>query len=330
MPQRNPDFFLVGAPKCGTTAMYAYLREHPDIFMAQKERHFFGADLRPEGYTGPHVHDVDWYQSFFEEVGGEQRVGEASVWYLYSTQAAKEIKAFAPEADIIIMLRNPIDMMYSLYNMFIWVHDVTPGGVLNEATHEALTFEDALANQAERKAAFQGNYHEDYLKGKRELRLFHTDAARYTAQVKRYFDTFGRDKVHVIIYDDLKADTALAYRETLAFLGVDTAYQPDFKVMNSNRQIRNPKLHKMLFRNHESFGLLRKMGKMLLPQKARRGLHRTMMNMNVEHTSRPKMQEATRRWLEDTFRDEVAQLGELLEKDLVSRWYATSPMPAKP
>jgi hypothetical protein len=108
---RKPDFFIVGAPKSGTTAMYFYLKQHPEIFMPErKELHFFGSD-----FFAPHfVRDLKEYLKFFEGADNKKRIGEASVWYLYSKRAAFEIKEFNPDADIIIMLRNPVDMMYSL------------------------------------------------------------------------------------------------------------------------------------------------------------------------------------------------------------------------
>jgi hypothetical protein len=108
---RKPDFFIVGAPKSGTTAMYFYLKQHPEIFMPErKELHFFGSD-----FFAPHfVRDLKDYLKFFEGADNKKRIGEASPWYLYSKRAAFEIKEFNPDADIIIMLRNPVDMMYSL------------------------------------------------------------------------------------------------------------------------------------------------------------------------------------------------------------------------
>src|SRR6266545_5937438 len=115
---RRPDFFIVGAPKCGTTALNDYLKDHPEIFIsARKELHFFGSDLV---FRGPRRITEQEYLSFFAPARHEKRLGEASVWYLYSQQAAAEIKAFSPAARIIIMLRNPVDMMYSLHSQRLY------------------------------------------------------------------------------------------------------------------------------------------------------------------------------------------------------------------
>src|SRR5215469_3550174 len=99
---RRPDFFIVGAPKCGTTALAHYLARHPDIYMPQKEMHFFGSDLN----FGPQFYrrDRDGYLPEFNRWSGQARTGEALVWYLLSTRAAAEIKEFSSDASIIILI----------------------------------------------------------------------------------------------------------------------------------------------------------------------------------------------------------------------------------
>src|SRR5438034_1403974 len=115
-PVAKPTFFLVGAPKCGTTALYAYLQKHPGLFLPPKEQHFFGSDLYPP--ERPHD-EADYLRPFASAPAGVQ-LGEASVWYLYSRLAAQEIKRFSPEGRIIVSLRNPVDMIYSLHSHVTW------------------------------------------------------------------------------------------------------------------------------------------------------------------------------------------------------------------
>ncbi len=318
---RKPDFFVVGAPKCGTTAIHTYLSSHPDVYMAKKERHFFGKDLRPAGYAGPH-NDLDWYLDFFKGWSGERRVGEVSVWYLYSRTAAQEIKAFNPEADIVVMLRNPVDMIHSLYNMFVWVKDLTPGGVIDAETKQALTLEEALETQERRKAAFeQCALDPAFGRNRRaELRLFHTDVAMYAAQVQRYFEAFGREHVHVILYDDLKRDPATTYAGLLAFLGVDPVLPERFEVINSNREIKNARLHYLL-KTHDSMGRIRHYGRRLVPVSWRKKVHRWLMDLNVRRKPREPMPEHIRTFLRDKFRPDVERLSALLDRDLVALWY---------
>lgn len=118
---KKPDFFIVGAAKCGTTAMYEYLKEHPEIFMPEdaKEPNYFGSDMN---YKSSRLTE-EQYLSLFSDAKNEKRIGEASVWYLYSKLAASEIKEFCPSARIIIMLRNPVDMLYSLHSELFYGAD---------------------------------------------------------------------------------------------------------------------------------------------------------------------------------------------------------------
>jgi hypothetical protein len=138
---KRPDFFIVGAPKCGTTALNDYLAEHPDIFVARKEMHFFGADLN----FGPHFqlyrHYPKDYRAAFAAWNGQSRAGEASVWYLFSEKAAAEIIAYNPDARIIIMLREPTSLLHSLYSQFV-----------ADGNEHLPTFKEALAAEADRRA----------------------------------------------------------------------------------------------------------------------------------------------------------------------------------
>src|ERR1043166_4244119 len=113
---RRPDFFIVGAPKSGTTAMHTYLAQHPEVFLARKEVHFFGSDLDLQN----DIRDLSTYLELFAAATNELRVGESSVWYLYSRDAAKEIKQFSAASRIIIQLRNPVDMIYSLHSQLLY------------------------------------------------------------------------------------------------------------------------------------------------------------------------------------------------------------------
>src|ERR671927_280038 len=133
---RRPDFFIVGAPKCGTTALYVYLKAHPQIFMPfLKEPHFFGRDLSSR-YGRMTLAD---YLALFAGAKNDQRVGEASSWYLYSRTAAREIKEFSA-ADIIVIFRNPIDMMYAQHSQLLF-----------QRQEEIVDFKEALAAESERR-----------------------------------------------------------------------------------------------------------------------------------------------------------------------------------
>ena len=231
---RKPDFFIVGAPKCGTTAMNDFLRQHPDIFIPDaKELQFFGSDigLKPTFIRSPDRFGVsrEQYLDYFAPAKDQARLGESTVWYLYSTRAAAEIKEFCPDADIIIMLRHPVDMMYSLYHQYRY------------DLHEDIeTFEQALAAEDDRRRG-QRLADPDFWA---EAMLYRR-VASFSSQVKRYLDVFGRDKVHILLLDDMRDDTPAAYRGVLEFLGVDPQFAPDFQTVNPARSYRSKWLHQL-------------------------------------------------------------------------------------
>ena len=114
---KRPDTFVVGAFKSGTTALYEYLRAHPQIFMCvPKEPMYFGADLTPR-YRRMTEQE---YLALFADAQPGQRAGEASPWYLYSHSAPAEIAHFAPDARIIVMLRNPVDVMHAQHGQLVF------------------------------------------------------------------------------------------------------------------------------------------------------------------------------------------------------------------
>ncbi len=296
---RRPDFFIVGAPKCGTTAMYNYLRQHPDIFMPdRKEPHFFGSDL----YSPWYIRDINTYLSLFKDVKDKKRVGEASVWYLYSKRAAYEIKEFNPDAQIIIMLRNPVDMMYSLHAQRVY-----------NGSEDILDFEEALNAEEERKKGLRMPPHPGLV-----CAMFYREAARFTEQVKRYLDVFGRENVHIIIYDDFKNNTATVYKETLRFLGVDEDFTPDLKVINPSKIVISGFLRDFLQMPPDFARLL---VKIFIPFRGvRQRIIERLKRWNTVYKPRPPMNPELRKRLILEFEPEISELGRLIGRDL-SMWY---------
>ncbi|MGD1876145.1 MAG: sulfotransferase [Kiloniellaceae bacterium] len=296
-----PNLFLVGAAKCGTTAMASYLGQHPEIhFSSPKEPIYFGRDLE-HAWRLP---DLDDYLALFDAGRDCRYVGEGTVWYLYSRTAAEEIKAFSPDAKILIMLRNPVDMLYSLHGQFLF------SGNENHAS-----FEKALAAEQRRRQGRDIPRTAHFPAG-----LLYSEVVRYSAQIQRYFDVFGRDNVHVMFYDDFAREPQAVYRAVLEFLGVSTEHQPDYAVVNSARSIRSITLHRWLTnppidiwnpgrwlpRGRLSHGL----------QWRAQHLRGRLYNKNVTQTKRPPMTPETKRRLKGMIGGEVENLGRLLGRDL--------------
>lgn len=295
---RKPDFFIVGAPKSGTTAMYEYLKAHPEIFMCRKEVHFFCSDLSSPWY----VRDLNEYLRLFEGVRDEKRVGEASVWYLYSKKAAYEIKEFNPEASIIIMLRNPVDMMYSLHSQ----------GLYN-GNEDMEDFEEALNAEEDRKKSSRLPKHYHLREG-----LYYRDVVRYYEQVKRYIEVFGRERVHIIIFEEFKRDTPKFYRDTLRFLGVDEEFSPEFKIINPNKVVKNKFLRDLIRFPSDTE---KKIIKLLIPnKKIRQYIKNWTSNKIIDFRPRPPMSPELRKKLLIEFESEIKKLSDLLGINLAHWW----------
>lgn len=297
--RKRPDFFIVGAPKCGTTALAQYLAKHPDIYMPQKEMHYFGTDLK----FGPQFYrrDLDAYLAEFSQWNGQTRAGEASVWYLFSTSAAAEIKAFNPEASIIILLREPASMLYSLYYQFLF-----------DGNENLPSFEEALEAERDRRVGRRiGRL--TYL----SQALDYRSTAGFTDQVRRYFDIFGRERVHVIIYDDLAADTARTYHETLNFLGVSPKADPPARDTGGSVSVKSPALRSFLndpLVRGTAIALRRWLPRPIFTLIQRTGTR--IGSLNQSRTQRPPMAAAVRLSLQREFAPEVERLSALLGRDL--------------
>lgn len=299
---RKPDFFIVGAPKCGTTSLHAYLRAHPQVFMpASKEPHQFGTDL---DFQKNRLSD-EAYLRLFAGAGDARRIGEASVFYLFSTRAAREIKAFQPDARILIMLRDPVQMMYSLHGQFVYMIE-----------EDLLDFQHALDAQDDRR---QGRRLPPGSRYANELQ--YVQVASYTDQVARYFDVFGRERVFVRTLDDLSGDPAGTYRQTLEFLEVDPTFQPSFEVHNPARWTRARGLVRLL----KGRPRLRALVLRVLPAEVRRRLGDAYTRV-MPSAPRPGLSADLHARLREQFRPEIQRLGDLLQRDL-SHWCA-APAPA--
>lgn len=217
---RKPNFFIVGFGRSGSTSVYNYLRQHPDIYMSPvKEPNFFSTDIKFGSKREICASSLDEYLALFKDAGDETIVGEASPLYVASGAAARNIRAFSPAAKILILLRNPVDFLYSWHT-----HGVHHGYETERDFQRALAAEQARTSR---------NY-------VHERGLDITYRYRYVVRrsphfVKQYFDLFGLDNVHLVVFDRLKSATREVYGEILEFLGVDTDFMPEFLVYNSTK-----------------------------------------------------------------------------------------------
>jgi hypothetical protein len=294
----KPNFFIVGAPKCGTTALYEYLRSHPKVFMSRvKEPHFFAADLRPY----PIIQSMEAYMALFED-GGEEHlaVGEASVYYLRSSVAIPRVRAFNPDARIIAMFRNPVDVVHSLHAQLLYVSEETESD-----------FETAWRLQERRRRGL------DLPKRSRGAFLLqYRDVARFGTQTRHLLDTFPAAQVKLILYDDFAASPRRVYDETIEFLGLPPDHRAEFPRINDRKRARVAWLRDFLRKppsvlRHTFRGLKRTVG--AAPVEA---VKQAIVARNTAADTRPPLSPAFRAELVEEFREEVALLSRLLDRDL--------------
>jgi hypothetical protein len=217
----KPNFFIVGAPKCGTTALSEYLREHPNVFMSTpKEPNFFNTDLF-QGTT-TYIRSLAAYSALFEGVKSHHTsIGEASVWYLYSKVALTKIREFNSEAKIIAMMRNPVDLLYSLHYQFLF----------NQTENET-DFQKAWQLQEFRK---KGQY---LTKGKEAKLTQYRDIGMLGEQIQRLYDVFPKEQIELIFFDDFVASIENVYRKTVSFLGLPDDGRVNFPKINESKTHR--------------------------------------------------------------------------------------------
>jgi len=278
--------------------MAQYLNQHPEVFVLRGEPHFFGSDIE---YNKPRLTPKQ-YAALCRKTGGKPVCGDRSTWYLYSSTAAAEIRAHNPEALIIAMLRHPAEMLHSLH-----AHHYQRG-----RRDDISDLAQALATEPQRRRG------ESMPPGARfAASLYYSAIPRYSEQLQRYFDAFGSERVKVILFDDLKADPAGVYADTLAFLGVYPDFLPDFEVHNPSA----PTSKSWLYRRWKA-STLRYAARSLAPQglyDAIRRMRKSRLQRAAQRQPRAPLKPQLRARLVDQFAAEIDRLEQLIERDL-SAW----------
>lgn len=291
----KPNFFIVGAAKCGTSSLFHYVELHPDVYMSPiKEPHYFCDDYFPMHFTGPgdegfsqnRLRNMEDYLRLFEAGNLKKIRGEGSVYYLYFDGIAEQLLEFNPDAKVVIVLRNPVQRAYSAY-----MHTVRDG-------RETLTFEEALEReQSRREEGYQPLW-------------WYRELGRYSAQVERYIKAFPSNQLKIFLFEDLR-DTAKAVKDTFSFLNLrDVPVDTSIKYNESGI----PK-SRMLFNFFAKPNILKEIVKPLLPAKVRQKLGQQAKSMTLRQET---MNPQTRSMLTEYFREDIKRLQELIGRDLSS------------
>jgi hypothetical protein len=309
---RAPDFYIVGNPKSGTTALYEMLRGHPRIYMPDlKEPWYFASDMQPRfqpARAGATPRTLENYLELFTDATPDQRVGEASSSYLCSTTAAARIAEVRPDARIIAILREPASFLHSLHAQLLRDH------IESEKTLSA-----ALALESDRRAGrnVPRDSHIPQL-------LAYSEHVRYVEQLRRYHASFPAEQVLVLIYEDFRADNEAAVRCVQRFLGVDE--RAPLEVSEANRtdaRMRSQRLDNLVNAVSVGRGPLARAAKAAAMRVFSQRLRRGAISVTQRHLVNTKANPPDERLmlaLRRRFEGEVVALSEYLDRDLVTLW----------
>ena len=291
-----PAAFIVGAPKCGTTALASYLAEHPQVaFSRPKEPHRYALDL-----PGLRVCDDDEaYRSLFVETPRTRLLMEGSVWHLYSAEAVPAILRARPDARFVVLLRNPVTMLASLHRQ-----------LLNALDEDRRDFREAWRLSPDRAAG------QAIPAGCRAPQtLDYRRTAAFGAMLVRLLERVPRDRVLVMFQEEMTRDTAAAYRASLAFLGLDDDARTDFARVNEARSYRSKLLRRFEargggLRESVSGPLKRALGVQSF------GVLRRLKALNTVRTPRLEMPPDLAAEIADYYAEDMALLADTLGRDL--------------
>jgi hypothetical protein len=292
-----PNFLIIGAAKSGTTALYTYLKQHPEIFMSTPKelRYFSNFSTPPEGIPHHHaVSSLEEYTAYFDAVTDEKAYGESSPMYLYTAGTAERIKTVIPDVKLLAILRNPIDRAYSAYTH-----------ALRDWIETAETFEEALEKEPERIEAGWG------------MLWHYAHAGLYYEQLSRYYNVFDPDQIRVFLHDDLVKDVESLLTEIFLFLDVDPNFKPDTSSRpNVSGFPKNKFLHELMKKVFINDNPIKRISRALFPETLRQKVMLSLRNPNLEKRQMPKV---IRQQLQEFFAEDIQNLGRLINRDL-SHW----------
>jgi sulfotransferase family protein len=282
-----PNFIIIGAYKSGTTSLYHYLRQHPQIFMSPiKEPHFFAHEIMAEmmrsaGRKPTVIDTIEAYTALFSGVTAEKAIGEASPSYLGAPNAAKCIKEILPDVKLIAILRHPVDAFYSDHNMRIRDRRISGNG-----------FEERFRDLVSR------------------IRAGEIAGPMYYQQLKTYYDFFDPSRLKVFLYEDLVTDPKALTQDVFGFIDVDATFVPNTSERHNIGRLP---------RSHYLDDLLRKILRKRTTRELSsvRNLILSIQRLNTVR-SRPISPELRREFMA-VFEEDSEKLEKLIDRDL-SGW----------
>ena len=301
-----PNFLIIGVQKAGTSSIYEYLKQHPDVYMSPlKETNFLSRDwsledqeklqkrnaqLRAYGRREC-VDSIEKYQELFDGVTTEMAIGEASPNYLFRSQKAiAQIQRYVPEAKLIAILRNPVERAYSDYLMH----------VREEIQGEPLAQQIARYHQHQSFTILKGFYGQ---------------------QLSLYWQQFDPNKIKVYLYDDLCADPVGMMQDMYEFIGVDASGQGDVSQRKQVAKVPKNRWFNQLLRTRNPVRATAAATlKQVLPKETRQQIRSALLNWNSQNKKQVALlSKGDRQQLLEIYREDIQQLQDLLNRDL-SHW----------
>jgi len=297
----KPNMFFVGAPKCGTTALVEYLRDHKDIFISEpKEPNFFMDDSPSMKY----IDDLQGYKSLYSDklVNNCKVVADASILYMYSKEALSNIKKYNPDAKIVAMIRNPVEMVQSFHLQLLYNLD-----------EDEPDFSIAWDLIAERKAGnkLPQKYRDTKL-------LFYSDIGKYYEQLKRVYDLFSKEQIKVILYDDFVKSNLDVYKDTLKFLRVPYDGKESFDRINDAKKPKSKFVNKIVQRPPAFLIPIAKTVRKITGN-PRLGILEFLDKLNRDKVDKKNITDELEQCLKTYFREDIKKTSRLIDRDL-SKW----------
>lgn len=295
------SFCLAGAPKCGTTAMATYLSTHPNVtFSSLKEPYYYADDL-PNLREAYGVSKIEDYEKLFDTSDVKARRGEATTLYLYSESAISNLLADSPDAKLVVMLREPLQMFRSYYQQML-LHSYEDASSLKEAWH--------LQDSRRRGEGIPRHCREPKM-------LFYRDIVSLGAQVQRLYEAAPREQVLVLFHEDLVANPDRVYRDTLKFLNLPFCGRQTFERVNTGSTPRSAFVHRMLFSS--PVHRVREQARRVLPKHSIRALSTMQSAFFTKKANRLEIDRELAVTLNANLHDDIQLLQSLVSRDL-SHW----------
>jgi len=301
-----PNFLIIGAARSGTTSLYHYLKQHPQVYMSpNKEPNFFAVEgeefysdsLRGAGGLArlPGIREIETYRELFKEVSNETAIGEASHMYLYVPKAVERIKYYIPQVKLIAILRQPVERAYSHF-LYRIQHGLEPLDT------------DFLQLLQQEERHVDNDWSPSWHYKRRGL---------YYAQLKRYFDKFDRSQIKIYIHEDFFGGNVIDnLQDMFRFLGVDDTFVPSIKTHNISIIPRQTVFFKFITQSNPIKSVL----KPFLPKKLRqliKGRLKKTYFGKEQNLTRPKLEPEIRKQItEEYYKDDILKLQELIQQDL--------------